>query len=373
MGKAAILLVLGVAFNVGLLSYQLLDRSADAVENYSDYYETTVARNIANTAVDLTLQQLRDSASWREGFEDVLFGEESWSGTLSATLKDTSIGGQNYVEVEATGEYYGETKTIFVLVKPPSAGLPPPFLRYALSSGGNIRFRGAGTIVDDGNPSWNADIHANGNLELEATTYVEGFGSYVGNYVDDSAYGTFQPNVNPNSSPAVFKKPEVTFSQFKAEDHIDVATDVLIGNQTFSGNITLGTKEMPRIIYVSGNLDISGTVSGYGAFIVTGNIHITGDINTTLSDPQGNNLALYSSGNIRVSQPSSITGQLYANGNLNFQQEVTIYGLVSARSGNQNFHAPITIYYRPATLSLTDPFWASQAGSARLEIVSYYE
>ena len=369
MGNATILLVLGLGLNVGLLSFSLLNRSGDAVENSADYYETTVARNIANTAVDLTIQELADSASWRDGFDGVPFDD----GTLYSTLTDTTIAGEGYVKIVATGEYNGKTKTIIVIVVPPSEALPPQFLRYALSSGGNIRFSGAGTIVDDGNPTWNADIHANGNLEVQATTYVEGFGSYGGNYVDASGYGTFQPNVNPDNSPSLSKRPEVYFPEFKAEDYLGIATDVLTGNQTFTGNITLGTKENPRIIYVSGNLDIDGTVSGYGAFIVTGNIYITGDINTSLPDPQGNNLALYSNGNIKSQQPYSIRGQLYANGNLYFEDAVTIYGLASARGGNSYFDAPITIYYRPATLSLTDPFWASQAGSERPEIVSYYE
>ena len=373
MGRTSILLVLGVAFNVGLLSYQLLDRSADAVNNFSQYYETTVARNIANTAVDLTLQQLRDSASWREGFEDIPFGEESWSGTLSATLKDASIGGQDYVQIVATGEYNGKRKTIIVIVEPASEALPPLFLNYALSSGGNIRFNGKGLIVDDGHPTWNANVHANGNLEINDATTVEGFGNYGGNYVDNGGNGNFLPNVNPDNLPPLSQRPPVYFPEFKPEDYLGVATDILIGNQTFSGNIPLGTKKNPRIIYIDGNLEISGTVSGYGALIVKGNIYLMGDINTAVPDPEGNNLALYSGGNIRANSEYSIRGQLYANGNLVFNDAVTIYGLVAARSGNSYFNDPITIYYRPATLSLTDPFWASQAGSGRPEIVSYYE
>ena len=118
MGNATIILVLGLGLNVGLLSYTLLSRSGDAVENYTIYYETTMAKNIANTAVDLTLQKLRDNATWRDGFQQVPFGENSQSGTLSSTLTDTAVGGKDYINVVAIGSYSGQSDTVVVLVSP---------------------------------------------------------------------------------------------------------------------------------------------------------------------------------------------------------------------------------------------------------------
>ncbi len=209
MGRTAILLVLGVAFNVGLLSYQLLDRSADAVNNFSQYYETTVARNIANTAVDLTLQQLRDSASWREGFEDILFGEESWSGTLSATLKDTSIGGQNYVNVEATGEYYGETKTIFVLVKPEVLGFIPDAIRGGVTANSDVTTRGDLLIAGREHTIDGALIPNSGTFGVSTVgSYDQGGGTEIGG----TAGGIDYPPASPGD-------PEVI------EEYADWGTD----------------------------------------------------------------------------------------------------------------------------------------------------
>src|SRR5690606_39662278 len=87
---------------------------------------------------------------------------------------------------------------------------------------------------------------------------------------------------------------------FNPDDYKDVATQVYNTNKTFSGNISLGTKENPEIIYVGGDLKITGNVSGYGVFIVKGNILINGNVTITSIDPTGNNLGLYSKGDINV-------------------------------------------------------------------------
>jgi len=125
-----------------LLSYYLLNRSGDAVKNYADYYDTTVARNIANTAVDLTLRQLRDNSSWRDGFEGVCFND----GILSATLTDTSIGGSNYINIAATGEYNDHSKTIVVLVE--AVGFVPNGVRGSITANSDVRT--LGTLQIDG-------------------------------------------------------------------------------------------------------------------------------------------------------------------------------------------------------------------------------
>ena len=109
------------------------NRSGDAVKSYADYYDTTVARNIANTAVHLTLQQLRDNSSWREGIGGVSFND----GILSATLTDTSIGGSNYINIAATGEYNDHSKTIVVLVE--AVGFVPNGVRGSITANSDVR------------------------------------------------------------------------------------------------------------------------------------------------------------------------------------------------------------------------------------------
>ncbi len=202
MGNATILLVLGLGLNVGLLSHQLLSRSGDAVENTAQYYETTVARNIANAAVELALQQLKDNASWRAGFVDVPFGEESWSGTLSATLKDTSIGGQTYVNVEVTGEYNGETKTIFVLVKREVLGFIPDAIRGGVTANSDVRTLG-NLLIDGREHTIDGVLIPN-----SGTLSISSFGSYTQSGSSDAggtAVGTDYPPANP-ADPATIEE-----------------------------------------------------------------------------------------------------------------------------------------------------------------------
>ena len=68
----------------------------------------------------------------------------------------------------------------------------------------------------------------------------------------------------------------------------------------------MGTADNPKIIYVGGNLNIQGTVSGYGIFVVKKDIEITGDLLLDTPDPNGSKLALYTSKglSIKISNPS---------------------------------------------------------------------
>ncbi|MBI4383949.1 MAG: hypothetical protein HY579_07940 [Nitrospinae bacterium] len=74
---------------------------------------------------------------------------------------------------------------------------------------------------------------------------------------------------------------QTTYTYAKALDFYNdvkpLATD--LGVTSLSGGQTLGTVANPQISYVSGNLSITGSVSGVGVLIVDGDLDITGNLN----------------------------------------------------------------------------------------------
>ena len=188
MGNATIVLVLGLGLNIGLLSYHLLSRTGDSVENTAEYYETTVARNIANAAMDLTLQQLRINASWREGFAGVPFAD----GMMSATLSDTVSGGVNYVRITVTGEYNGKSNTIIVLVRP--IAFLPAAVRGGVTANSDVRTLGS-LVVDGRDHTIGGSLIPNsGTLGISAVgSYSQAGNSKIGGTVGGTDVSPSRP------------------------------------------------------------------------------------------------------------------------------------------------------------------------------------
>ncbi len=112
------------------------------------------------------------------------------------------------------------------------------------------------------------------------------------------------------------------------------------------------------IWYVDGNLKTSDatTISGYGVFIVKGNIVIKHDLSTD-AGAEETTLGLYTSGNLEFKAPNiTVAAQLFANGNVILEGHSTLYGSITT-DGNPKFEGNATIYYRPASPALTEPFW----------------
>ena len=269
MGNAVILLVLGLGLNVGLLSYSLLSRAGDAVENYSVYFETTMAKNIANTAVDLTLQKLRDSTTWRDGFKQVRFGGDSQSGTLSSTLTDTTVGGTDYINVVAIGSYNGQADTVVVLVISGAGEIPAVESAVALNVN-LLRFLMLGTSNIDGQ-----DHDLLGNVIGPGLPGVTVPSAAESTIVEDGIKG----------AASVVGTPEGVMSSTNVPDPYDFV-DAYIANADYtygSGTIdskTWGSASDPKIVFCDGSsggwVSITGITTGWGILIIKGKARLSG-------------------------------------------------------------------------------------------------
>ena len=123
-----------------------------------------------------------------------------------------------------------------------------------------------------------------------------------------------------------------------------------------SGHYNLGTRENPTIWYVSGNIKTKRptTFSGYGVFIVKGNVEFYHDVS---GDSEETMLGFYTPGSILLKESGiSLRAQLFANGGVEFESDVTLYGNITT-SGKVEFKGAASLYYRPASPALTEPFW----------------
>lgn len=365
MGKMALILVLGVGAIIAVITLNINNSAVSSVTNSVSEYDRNTAKNISESGLEYALSKLTQDTTW-SGINNLYLE----GATLNITVTNTTAnypGGPaaglakgKLITVETIkGEYKLLNSTVVQMPGSKDVPPPPPFLRYALSTEADIKLNGNVFIRSDNNPTWNSSIHTNGNFNMVGNNFIEGFLSYTGNATSSPASRlntNIVPNNNPENLPKHKKVNHVEMPPFDPSEYNGYVNQTYNNNHTISGNVNLGTKQNPTIIRVNGDLTLSGTITGYGVFIVSGNVTVNGNISIQSGDPTGNNLGIYSGGNISSSGAFTIKAQMYSAGNILLSDNTLIYGSVSAK-GNVQFAGNCNLYYRPATPELTNPFW----------------
>lgn len=100
-------------------------------------------------------------------------------------------------------------------------------------------------------------------------------------------------------------QPQLPLPEIDLNYYRSIATQVYVGDKTFSGNITLN-----GVIYVDGAVRISGTVSGQGMIVATEGITVTGNVTYQAGSDF---LALITPGNIKIAGNVTVEGLLYSH------------------------------------------------------------
>lgn len=383
MGKMLLMLVVGMGIIVSMASLNMHRSNTDMLSNAVEKYDEIQARLYAESSMEIAIKELSSNSNY-SGAQSINYGNGVGSIAIqnsSSKVPDGPNAGMVSVkQINTVGRVNGKVVTARAIIQMPggTTPLPPPFLQYAVATGQNFTMNGNVRIRDDNNPNINANIHTNSNFQMNGNNTIEGFLTYAGTAHSNPASRlttNIVPNVNPTGAPSHSQSAQVAMPDFNPDNYIGLATTVHNGNVTLSGNRNLGTKENPQIIYVAGDLNLSGTITGYGVFIVKGNVNINGNVNISAMDPTGNNLGLYSKGDINVNGNVTIKAQIYSRQNVNLSGNVNVYGGITTK-GVVNFNGNVDIFHRPATVELTSPFWEGSGGgssSGRPSIVSYYE
>lgn len=403
MGRTLILVVLMMTVVLGLTTQQILNNNVNgAAETYARL-EATEAQNLARSGMEIALVKLSNDTTWRginskslgDGTMDVdvvrYYGNflppttnkkpdwDEWcnyAGNLSS-----SDGDRGYL-VRSTGTYGNQVVQGFSVLQHTESEIEPPdcfdyalFVNYNWNSNGNCH-----VVAEDG--SMNADVHLNqsGNFNgvKQNNPLVEGFLTYSGsqpNWNPSSREPSdfLAPNSNPENLDVMRSVSAIEFPEFNPDDYKDIATQVHETNLTLSGNQSYGTADNPEIVYVGGDLHISGTVDGYAVFVVSTNAHITGNVTLVSGDNSKSHLAIYTGGDLVLTGNAEVYGQCYVKGNLIANGNPDIYGQVLV-DGDFNENGHVMIHYRPANVELVEDIFACEGNDfGVVETISYLE
>ena len=386
MGKMLLILLIGTGVISTLTTHNILQSSNQMLEKAIVEHNLTQARLNADSLFELAVKNLtidsnffgQNAISLGNGYGSVRVMNSN-----SKMPDGPNMGMSSVRQINTTGIVNNKVVSIksTILLQHGSGSqsiAAPPFLKYGIISDQSITMNGNILIRDDNNPLLNANVHTNSNFQMNGNNTIKGFLSYVGTAHSNPAgrlNTSFSPNVNPNQLPVHSKVNAISIPAFDPDNYISQATHIYPNNLSLSGNRTLGTKEQPQIIYVGGDLTISGNITGYAAFIVKGNININGNVTITAQDPTGNNLGLYTKQNLNVNGNVTLRAQVFTNQNVNLGGNSKVYGGITAK-GTINFNGNVSIFYREPTPQLTHPFWpqtGEQTPPKRPKLLAYYE
>lgn len=375
MGKMLLLLVLGMGLVASVAMMQLNRSTLNANDNAVEDYEINQARNLARSGIEYAVSRLAEDSTWTSGYSN----ESIADGALAVQVERTramypggpDAGLNNARLVTATGSILGEVFTIRAVVEIPADYVRPPGLGYGIFSDQSMDLSGNVSISDYNNPRLNSNVHTNQNLTFGGSTSVKGYGTY--SVACPSGTGDavkyFQPNVDMGGE-VVRQSAEVAVPEIDPTKWESIATRKFYSNTKINGHMALGTKDNPEIVFVRGDLDLNGQMTGYGVFLVTGDIKINGGATVTALDPSGNNLGIVVGGNAQINGNSDIMATLLIKGDAKINGTTRIVGSIIAE-GEIDFGGTADILYNPLLDNVAKKVWQAEAGRPR--VVSYYE
>ena len=211
-----------------------------------------------------------------------------------------------------------------------------------------LTLNGSGGIYPDAEGK-GGDIYANGDIVFNGTSYDM--------TADGSIYTTGTTNWVPDEVPATHVHEDVAplvMPVIDTDYYESIATTTLNGNQTFNDSNMVG---LSGVIFVKGNVSISGSYTGQGVIVATGTIRVTG--NVTTANPDTDTLALLSPKSVRIAGNTTIHGLVYSHSVVDDSAETTIggnttiYGAIVSDVVRTN--GGIEVYYRDVWKSLPLP------------------
>ena len=318
MGKSSLIIVLGFMVVFGSIQRRLYQKSLDAADNFIEDYERVAARNIANSATDLALHRLAADNTWAGCTDESFFGG-TYSVVIQDSTEDASLS-SDQLQLICSSQAGEVSDTVRVVLERESQIPAPP---AAMGVGGgsvSYDFGGAAFKVDgrdtnpDGTPGPGPDMP----------------GLTVANSSDSAAAVAALPNPNvidgAGGTPSIGVSTDIPDLSDLAAWFRDRADLDLPGGSYDSA--TWGTLESPYIVYIEGDITLTGTSTGAGVLIVEGSLTLSGN--------------------------SSWSGMIIV-----FGDTVTLAGAI----GNPTVHGALLVQAENATLDIT--------GSASLTYSSY--
>ncbi len=418
MGQSALILTLAATGTILILLMVIGRNTKDADDDLAGYHYKVLAREASATGLGMTVRRLVDDTdNWLANPSQYEYPTTAHHGATFST--EVLPIHEDTVDVISTGvEQRPGGATTHVIEARYAKGFMnlgvPPGLKYAIFSDKTLTLNGQANItaVHD---TMNANIHTNGSLTSNGNKVtVEGYGTYEHNgsgtvNPEKAMDDVFSPNDDTNGSdPNMHASDSITVPTFIAADYLPYATYVTAGDTSFSGVIDFtnwngisgfGTADDPYLLYVSGNLTISGnsTFLGYVQVVAEGTITISGDVTATTTPPPDKDapeadwdawtmLNLDAAGNtsigwfaeqdITLSGNFNVVGQLYTNMDVVLNggggQPTNIIGGITSSDLNLNVNGGVNIRYASISESVLLPGWTHIA-PVGVRLIAYAE
>ena len=257
MGRASLLVVLGFIVIFGMVRNNINKTSESSSENSSEYTESILARNVANSALEYGL-----SLYVSTGADTSYSNSDFLGGSFTATF--TTIG--DTVRLIVTATYEDENHTIRVDILSEYMFFPDATGGASVGGGsGTMEFDFGGNVSITGNDT-NFDGTDGPGPDLSAFTL--GSSADSTSLAADSAYLTGDPPIEVSSDTSALSVAELV--AFYA-----TIADTTFSGGTFSG-ITFGSEANPMIVYSSAHFELGSGASGYGILAIDGSLKMGG-------------------------------------------------------------------------------------------------
>jgi hypothetical protein len=294
MGKAAIIIVLGFAVSLGILSRAITGRLSEAVSTSASYFEKTRAKNIGSSAAEIYLRKMKQGTVGIGSFwEPSLMGGQA---TVTITSIDkNSVAKPDTYKVVTIATYdldnYSSAAirdTIENIVEGNlSINSPQVSGAVSVSYGTKAGIKGGGGDTISG---YNHDLAG----KMDSNSCASAAGISYGNRYDTSYSASLSAKVN-GKGPTV---PDIEYNPLQPDytawaNQLIAIRDTMITSDV-TGAATWGTTADPRITYIyksGGTVKINpGPIRGCGILIVEGDLNIKGSFQFTglviaLGDP----------------------------------------------------------------------------------------
>ena len=137
-GKAVLIVVTGFSLIFLVVGQNFGNISNRSVDNYVDYFNETIAHNIAVSGANIAANEIHIDQYWDDGYDDISYQ----NGELDIEVNIIDVY-QNFREIVATGEYEGVSSTVRVTLAPSNFS---KFAYYSVYEGGNIWWTNKDTV-----------------------------------------------------------------------------------------------------------------------------------------------------------------------------------------------------------------------------------
>jgi hypothetical protein len=266
MGHQSFLLVLLASILLSMAIFTFMQVWSRSTQGVTNELEMQQALNVATSGVNQAISKLRHEKTWRYGFHD----KQIAGGSCTLTLTDLGIDSIRIVSVGNVG-HASHTSTVVVRL----ASIFPSVESSLTVYGDSVNFINSGKsfLIDgrDHNPDGTLGTHPPvsglGVIHPATESYLES---------DLAARGIGANIMGAGGAPSVGTFPANNLIDLR-NMYRDIAT-MTLPTGSYSGNAIFGTAAQPEILYVPGNLDWHGNITGAGILVVDGKLAMYGKI-----------------------------------------------------------------------------------------------